>query len=141
MADRDELLQIIRQEFSPYVKTADGLLYWPAVEDRGHGRMRVARVDDKQALYRESSKILSARWRSKKALDVMIGVQGGTYLNVSIKLDARVVLILRTKASAIRGELVLFKYDLVTVGLEGRWRIWCFCEDEIRVMRVALQDS
>ena len=75
MSDRDELLQIIRQKFPPYVKTPDGLLYGPAIEDRGHSRMRVARIDDKQTFYRERSKILSTRRRPEKALDVMIGVQ------------------------------------------------------------------
>ena len=39
MANRDEFLQIIRQELSPYVETADGLLYRSTIEERGHGRM------------------------------------------------------------------------------------------------------
>ena len=78
MANRDELLQIIRQELSPYVETADGLLYGPAVEERGHCRVRIARVDDKQTLDRESSKIMTAWGGPKKTLDVMVGVQRWT---------------------------------------------------------------
>lgn len=138
MANRDEFLQVICQDLPPYVEAADGLLYRPAVEERGHCRMRVARVDDKQTLGRESSKIMSASWCPKKALDVMIGVQRRTYLNVSLTFDTRVVLILRTKASTIRGELILFEDDLVAIGLEGPWCIWRFCENEICSLRVTL---
>ncbi len=119
MADRDELLQIIRKELSPYVETADGLLYGSTIEERGHGRMRVSRVDNKQTLGRESSKILSTSWCSKNALDVMIGVQGWTYLNVSLTFEMRGVRVLRTKASIIRGELILFEDDLIAIGLQG----------------------
>ena len=100
--------------------------------------MRVARVDHKQTLGRESSKIMSASWCPKKALGVMICVQRWTYLNVSPTFDTRVVLRLQTKASTIRGKLILFENDLVAVGLEGRWRIWRFCEDEICNLRVTL---
>ena len=54
------------------------MLYGPAVEERGHGRVRVARVDQKQTLDRESSKIMTARGYPKQALNVMIGVQRWT---------------------------------------------------------------
>ena len=100
--------------------------------------MRVARVDDKQTLGRENSKIMPARRCPKNALDIMIGIQRWTYLNVSLTFDTPVVLILRTKASAIRGEFIFFEDDLVAVGLEGCWRIWRFCEDEICSLRVTL---
>ena len=68
----------------------------------------------------------------------MIGVQRWTYLDVSPTFDTRMVLTLRTKASTIRAELILFEDDLVTIGLEGRWRIRCLCKDEISVSRVTL---
>ena len=81
---------------------------------------------------------MSARGCPKKALDVLIGVQRWTYLNVSPTSNIGVVLVLRTKASTIRGELILFEDDLVTVGLERHWRIWRFCENEIGGLRVTL---
>ena len=57
---------------------------------------------------------------------------------LSLKCDARMILILRTKASTVRGKLVLFEDHLVTIGLEGGWRIWRLCEDEICIVRVTL---
>lgn len=138
MADRDEFLQVIRQELSPNVETADGLLYRSAIEKRGHGRMGVARVNDKQTLGRESSNMVFPMRLSKQSLDVMICVQRWTYLNVSLTFVTRVVLILRTKASTVRGEFILFEDDLITICLKGCWRIRRFCENEICVLRVTL---
>ena len=71
----------------------------------------------------------------------MIGIQRWTYLNVSLTFATRMVQSLRTKASIVRGKFVLFEYHLVTVGLEGHWRIRRFCENEICVMRVTLLQS
>ena len=101
MTDRDELLKIVRQEFPPNVEATDGLLYWPALEERGHGRVRVPRINNKQTFSGQSGKIMCTRWCSKETLNVMIGVQRWTYLNVSPRSDMEVVLILRTKASTI----------------------------------------
>ena len=75
MADRDKLLQVIGQELPSYVETADGLLYGPSIVKRGHGRMRVARVDDKQTFGGKSSDIRFTRQCPKKALYVMVGIQ------------------------------------------------------------------
>lgn len=80
--------------------------------------MRVARVNDKQTLGRKGSESRFAGRCPPKALYVMICIERWTYLNVSLTFDTRMVLILRTKASTIRGEFILFKDDLVTVSLE-----------------------
>lgn len=37
MADRDEFFQVVRHELTTDVKTADGLLYGPTIEERGDG--------------------------------------------------------------------------------------------------------
>lgn len=55
--------------------------------------------------------------------------------------EARVVLELRTKTSTVRGELILFEDDLITVCLEGRWCIGRLCKDEIRILRITLKST
>ena len=57
-------------------------------------------------------------WRPKKILNIMVGVQRRTYLNVNLTSVYDLLLMLQTKASTIRCELILFEDNLITVGLK-----------------------
>lgn len=87
MASGDKTGESVREEPAAYVEASDGGLERSAGEDRGHGCVGEARVDQEEDFGGEVDGGVGRSGALEDALDVMVGVEGWSCLLGAISMS------------------------------------------------------